>query len=138
MLKQGLRSATLFRKTFFTWSHQDTVRAVAVGLAQAGAVDGYIWETLAGIEPELTRETRVVAKSDWYGFPPIAARASLAADDLEAIRRIFVTMDDDDEGRRLLGRMNLDGFVPGEDAWYDRIQQIIRFVDGQYAQGPQL
>ena len=138
MLKQGLRSASLFRKTFFTWSHHDTVRAVAVGLAQAGAVDGYIWETLARIEPELTRETRVVAKSDWYGFPPIAARASLAADDLEAIRRIFVTMDDSDEGRRLLGRMNLDGFVPGEDAWYDRIRQIIRFVDGQYAQGPQL
>ena len=138
MLKQGFRSASLFRKTFFTWSHHDTVRAVAVGLAQAGAVDGYIWETLARIEPELTRETRVAAKSDWYGFPPIAARASLAAGELEAIRRIFVTMDDSDEGRRLLGRMNLDGFVPGEDAWYDRIQQIIRFVDGQYAQGPQL
>ena len=138
MLKQGFRSATLFRKTFFTWSHQDTVRAVAVGLAQAGAVDGYIWETLARIEPELTSETRVAAKSEWYGFPPIAARASLADNDLEAIRHVFVTMDDDDEGRRLLGRMNLDGFVPGEDAWYDKIQQIIRFVDGQYAQGPQL
>ena len=101
-------------------------------------MDGYIWETLARIEPKLTRETRVVAKSDWYGFPPIAARASLAADNLEAIRRIFVTMGDNDEGRRLLGRMNLDGFVRGEDAWYDRIRQIIRFVDGQYAQGPQL
>ena len=66
------------------------------------------------------------------------ARGSLAAGDLDAIRRIFVTMHDSDEGRRLLGRMNLDGFVPGEDAWYDGIQQIIRFVDGQYAQGPQL
>ena len=138
ILNRGLRSATLFRKTFFTWAHQDTVRAVAVGLAQAGAVDGYIWETLARIEPELTRETRVVAKSDWYGFPPIVARASLAANDLEAIRRVFVSMSDNDEGRRLLGRMNLDGFVPGEDAWYDRIRQIIRFVDGRYAQGPQL
>ena len=138
MLKRGLRSATLFRKTFFTWAHQDTVRAVAVGLAQAGAVDGYIWETLDRIEPELTRETRVVAKSDWYGFPPIVARASLAANDLEAIRRIFVSMNDNDEGRRLLGRMNLDGFVLGEDAWYDRIRQTIRFVDGQHAQGPQL
>ena len=116
MLKRGFRGATLFRKTFFTWSHHDTVRAVAVGLAQAGAVDGYIWETLARIEPELTRETRVAAKSDWYGFPPIVARASLAPNDLEAIRRVFVTMDDDDEGQRLLGRMNLDGFVPGEVA----------------------
>ena len=127
ILNQGLRSATLFRKTFFTWAHQDTVRAVAVGLAQAGAVDGYIWETLARVEPALTRETRVAAKSDWYGFPPIVARASLGDGDLEAIRKVFVTMDDDDDGQRLLGRMNLDGFVPGEDAWYDRIQQIIRY-----------
>lgn len=138
MMKRGLRSATLFRKTFFTWAHQDTVQAVAVGLAQAGAVDGYIWETLARIEPELTGETRVIAKSDWYGFPPIVARASLAAEDLDAIRQIFVSMDENDEGRRLLGRMNLDGFVPGEDTWYDRIQRMIQFVDSQYAQGPQL
>ena len=138
MLKRGLRSATLFRKTFFTWAHQDTVRAVAAGLAQAGAVDGYIWETLARIEPALTRETRVVDKSDWYGFPPIVARASLAVDDLDAVRRIFVSMDGNSDGRRLLGRMNLDGFVPGEDVRYDRIQRIIRFVDDRYAQGPQL
>ena len=138
MLKRGLQGGTLFRKTFFTWAHQDTVRAVAVGLAQAGAVDGYIWETLARVEPDLIRETRVVAKSEWYGFPPIVARASLAAGDLEAIRQVFVSMGDDDEGRRLLERMNLDGFVPGEDAWYDRIRQIIRFVDGQYAQTPEL
>ena len=138
MLKRGLRGGTLFLKTFFTWAHQDTIRAVAVGLAHAGAVDGYIWETLARIEPELTRETRVVEKSEWYGFPPIAARASLAPGDLEAIRQVFVLMDDNDEGRRLLKSMNLDGFVPGEDAWYDQIRQIIRFVDGQYVQGPQL
>ena len=63
MLEQGVRPVDLFRKSFFTWAHQDTVRAVAVGLAQTGAVDGYIWEVLAQIQPALTAKTRGVSKS---------------------------------------------------------------------------
>ena len=37
ILKRGLRSATLFRKTFFTWAHQDTV---AGGRGRAGTGRG--------------------------------------------------------------------------------------------------
>ncbi len=136
MLKEGLRGSTLFRKTFFTWAHQDTIRAVAVGLAQGGAVDGYIWEVLSRIDPELTARTRVVSKSDWYGFPPIVAAASLAQDTLEAVREALVTMNADEAGRRLLGEMRLDGFTPGEDSLFDGIRRINDFVDGAYAQQP--
>ena len=97
-------------------------------------MDGYIWETLALVEPELTRETRVASKSDWFGFPPIVARASLDEGEINRIQQTFVSMSDNREGRRLLERMNLDGFVPGEDAWYDTIHRMIQFVDGQCAQ----
>jgi len=136
MLEQGLRPADLFRKAFFTWAHQDTVRAVAVGLAEAGAVDGYIWEVLAQIQPELTARTRIVSKSDWYAFPPIAARGSIDVQDLQSIRRALIDMTTDREGRELLREMGLDGFVEGDDSMFDDIARINRLVDARYAARP--
>ncbi len=136
MLEQGVRPGDLFRKTFFTWAHQDTVRAVAVGLAQAGAVDGYIWEVLAEIQPELTARTRIVSKSAWYAFPPIAARSSLSPDLHESIRDALTGMSADQEGLALLSEMRLDGFIKGDDSLFDDIRRINLFVDSRYAQRP--
>ena len=71
-------SMSFFRKKFFAWGHGNIVRAVAVGLADGGYVDGYIWDSMSKTEPEVTEHTRVVNHSIEYAFPPIVARASLA------------------------------------------------------------
>ena len=46
LFRLGKDAATFFRKSFFTWGHRRVVDAVAVGLAQGGSVDGYVWDTL--------------------------------------------------------------------------------------------
>ena len=42
-----------------------------------GAVDGYIYDVGAEIDPDLTKDTRVLRASAWLGFPPIAAVSAL-------------------------------------------------------------
>lgn len=67
-----------FSRSIFTYGHRNVVRAVAGGLTRSGSVDGYVWETLASVEPSLTARTRLVKRSEWLGFPPFAARADRA------------------------------------------------------------
>ncbi len=55
--ERNLRPDQFFRHSFFTYGHRNVVRAVAAGLAQSGSVDGYVWEVMAEIEPELTAKT---------------------------------------------------------------------------------
>lgn len=62
-----------FSRTFFTYGHRNVVRAVAAGLADCGSVDGYVWDVLAEREPALTARTRIVRRSEWLGFPPVAS-----------------------------------------------------------------
>jgi len=59
----------VFRRTVFTYGHRNVVRAVAGGLTRSGSVDGYVWEVLSQEEPELAGRTRVIARSEWLGFP---------------------------------------------------------------------
>ncbi len=127
----GERSEAFFSRTFFTWAHRKVVDAVAVELAQGGAVDGYVWETLRRSHSELTDRTRVVEQSPEFGFPPFVARVSLPEADFAALRQVLVAMGGDVEGKKLLAQLNLDGFAPGERKLYDGIARMAGKVAGQ-------
>ena len=108
------RPDSFFSRYFFTYGHRNVVRAVAAGLAQCGSVDGYVWEVVRDIEPELTNRTRVVRKSELLGFPPVAANIRLRhTPTVRKIAEALNTMAENDAGRALLKTLRLDGFTPG-------------------------
>lgn len=117
---------TFFRKTFFTWSHKKVIEAVAMGIAQGGAVDSYIWETVDRISPELTRRTRIVQRSPEYGFPPFVAHRDLDPELFDQVQRFLLTMHQDPEGTALLQRINLDRFISGDMHLYDGVAGMMR------------
>jgi phosphonate transport system substrate-binding protein len=130
LINRGIEPKHYFRKTFFTWSHRAVVKAVADGVAQGGAVDSYVWETLAEKEPELTRRTRVVSKSPEYGFPPMVIRRDLTQQRADYLRNALIDMSSDEAGTSLLRQLNLDGFVLGNDELYNGISESIRILEG--------
>lgn len=128
MLRAGLDPQTLFHKSFFTYAHRKVVSAVAAGVADGGSVDGYVWETLALVSPNLTAKTRVALKSPEFGFPPLVARASMSQRDFAAMQDVLVGMSADEEGKALLRRLNLDGFARDDPRVFDGIVQALEYV----------
>lgn len=129
LARQGMQPASFFAKGFFTWSHRKVVEAVASGLAQGGAVDGYVWDTLSRTHPELTARTRIVNESPQFGFPPIVASRAVPKRDIAALQQVLFGMVHDTEGTYLLDQLNLGGFVYGDDSLYDSIADMSRFVE---------
>jgi phosphonate transport system substrate-binding protein len=129
LLKMRESPGTFFARTFFTWGHRKVVDAVGVGLAQGGAVDGYVWDTLALLHPQLTARTRIVERSPPFGFPPLVARSSVVRSDFDAMQAVLLGMTADGEGRALLKRLNLDGFIPGASELFDGVREMSRLVD---------
>ncbi|HRP74759.1 MAG TPA: PhnD/SsuA/transferrin family substrate-binding protein [Rhodocyclaceae bacterium] len=127
--REGRNYEQFFRRSFYTWSHRKVVEAVAVGLADGGAVAGYVWETLARIRPEITARTRVVSTSPVYGFPPFVARKDVDSAVFTIVQNVFLDMRGDPEGERLLETLNLDGFVAGTPDMFDEIREMARLVD---------
>ncbi len=127
--KQGADSNFFFRRTFFTHSHRKAIEAVAVGVADASSVSSYIWETLNQQGPALTGRTRVAAQSEEYGFPPLVAYHTFPAREFDALQQALVTMADDAQGREVLNKMNLDGFVLPQAEIYRPVQDIVRYME---------
>ncbi len=124
--RAGEDASRFFKKSFYTWSHRKVIEAVAAGLAQGGAVDGYIWDSLSRLNPDLTGATRVAWRSPTYGFPPIVARRG--AEGGAALRHALIEMAHTPPGQALLARLNLDGFVPGEAGLFDGIKANWRYL----------
>lgn len=121
------RPEDFFRKTFFTYGHRNVVRAVASGLADSGSVDGYVWEVISEIEPELARQTKVIARSEWLGFPPVACLKRLkVSPDTRAVEHALLNMQADPDGAEVLRLLRLDGFVTARPDLYDGIAQKVR------------
>lgn len=129
LAQRRLSEEMFFRKTFFTYGHRNVIRAVASGLANSGSVDGYVWEVMQHIEPNLVAQTKVILRSPWYGFPPIAAPAKIKGTAVFAkLRSAFLNMASDPVGRSVLGRLELDGFADVAESTFDSISANIELV----------
>ena len=129
LIRAGIRPTRFFRKSFFTYAHRKVVDAVTTGLADAGEIDGYVYDTIEKQYPERTRDVRVAWRSPQYGFPPIVARHSLDDESFLRIQRALLGMKDRPEGRDVLQRLNLDGFVPNDDKVFDGIRGLVAILN---------
>ncbi|MBC8751886.1 MULTISPECIES: substrate-binding domain-containing protein [Paraburkholderia] len=129
LMRAGIRPSTFFKKSFFTYAHRKVVDAVTTGIADAGEIDGYVYDTIEKQYPERTRDIRVAWRSPQYGFPPIVARRSLDEESFLRIQHALVNMKDSPAGRDVLQRLNLDGFVPDGDKVFDGIRHLVTILN---------
>lgn len=118
------------KRAFFAHGHRNVAEAVAARLAQAGSIDGYVWETIRLQGMSAALQTEVLWKSPLHGFPPIVASLGAGHLRVDALQATLLGMAGDDTGRELLKALNLDGFVAGDPALFDSIRQLARSVPG--------
>ncbi|QLQ20008.1 MAG: PhnD/SsuA/transferrin family substrate-binding protein [Exiguobacterium profundum] len=131
LARMGRRPETFFQRTLFTYGHRNVVRAVAGRLTRSGSVDGYVWEALARVEPDLTTRTKVIARSEQLGFPPFVARRERTEEaGVGALRAALLSLSATSQGREALDLLQLDGIIPGDLSLYDGIRQRMLDVAG--------
>lgn len=131
LAERKLRPDQFFRQVIFTYGHRNVVRAVASGLAQSGSVDGYVWEVMSSIEPELTAKTEIVAVSELLGFPPVAClKSQRLSEGVELLHKALIEMAQDEEGSHVLNMLRLDGFADEPETLFDSIAAKMMLVRG--------
>jgi phosphonate transport system substrate-binding protein len=127
--KAGIGQRDL-KRAFFAHGHRNVADAVASRLADAGSIDGYVWETMKLQGMAGASQTEVIWKSRLHGFPPLVAAKEAEPARVDALRRSLLDMPKDDAGRALLKSLNLDGFIAGQAGLFDSIRQLARGVPG--------
>lgn len=130
LAQQGETAELFFSKTIFTYSHDNSILAVAKGLVDAAAVDGHQWEYFEHFNPTYTSKTRVIRKSQPFGSPPLVASARLKDEVRSKIQELILSMHTDSEGRRILEKLLIDRFVAPQEEWYEPARAMIAGLPG--------
>lgn len=117
-----------FARTLFTYSHENSIQAVAEGWVDGAAVDSLVYDAMVARERFYAEQTRIVWRSDPFGAPPAVVHPDLDPDLKEQLRQVLLTMDQNEAGREALATLGVDRFVPGEKAWYDSAREVLEAV----------
>ncbi|MBI5248716.1 MAG: phosphate/phosphite/phosphonate ABC transporter substrate-binding protein [Desulfomonile tiedjei] len=129
LAKMGERPETFFRQVIYTYSHDNSIIAVAKGMVDGASVDGLVWDYFNKRNPALTSSTRIIRKSDHYGIPPLVASNRLPEDVKGRVRNLLFSLHNHDEGKKILDQLMIDRFVEPQDNWYDSIRQMQKSRD---------
>lgn len=129
--RMGESAASFFQRTFFTYSHDHAIYAVAEGVADAAAVDSLVLDYAIQVDPALRDRLRVLGKSPAFGIPPVVVGPGIRPQTKALLSEALFAMADDMEGRQALQALGVDRFLPGRDQDYDSVRALERELDRQ-------
>ena len=115
---------SFFSETTYTYSHDNSIMAVAKNLVNGAAVDGHIWEYYNRRNPFYTNATRVIKKSKPFGSPPLVVSKKLSQELKSKISFLLLNMNKDTEGQRILKELMIDRFDPPKWEWYQPVREM--------------
>ncbi|UCH21193.1 MAG: phosphate/phosphite/phosphonate ABC transporter substrate-binding protein [Deltaproteobacteria bacterium] len=129
LAEMGERPDSFFSSVNYTYSHDNSIMAVARNLVDGATVDGHIWEYYNIRNPIYTSKTRVIKKSQPFGSPPLVSSVYLPVKLKEKIRNSLFTMHQDPDGRRILKELMIDRFVAPREIWYESVRNMEQKVE---------
>jgi phosphonate transport system substrate-binding protein len=120
----GANPEDFFGNTIYTYSHDNSIRAVAMSLVDGAAVNGQVWEYYNHSEPVFTAKTRIIKKSQPFGNPPVVASSHLSNQIKVRIRGLLLSMHREPEGKKILNELMIDNFISPKEEDYDPILEM--------------
>jgi phosphonate transport system substrate-binding protein len=113
---------------FFTYSHDNSIIAVAEKLAEGAAVDSLVYDDMKETHPDIIAKTRIIEISPPFGIPPIVVSKDIDPFLEKKLRGIFLNMNNDEEGKKILANVRIDRFTQLNDNAYDSIREMRKYV----------
>jgi phosphonate transport system substrate-binding protein len=121
LLELGLTQG-FFGKVLRSGSHEESIRMVADGRADASFVTSLVLEYELAHGAGAAERVRVIESLGPTRTPPVIARSSLPEGVRQALQRHLLAMHDDPEGRSILDQALIKRFVRVDDSNYDDVR----------------
>jgi phosphonate transport system substrate-binding protein len=124
----GENPETFFKLTFFTYSHDKSIQAVAEKMVDGAAVDSLVWDFKNATDPRFTSRTKIISKSSPYGIPPLVVSKDIDPVLKEKLRKILLQMHENKQGKEILDSIMIDRFSEANDSLYDSVREMKKVV----------
>jgi len=123
LLELGLTNG-FFGKVLRSGSHEESIRMVATGKADASYVDSLVLDYDREKGLGHARDVRVIESLGPAGICPIAISTSVPAEARAKLQKALVTMHEDPKGKEILGGALVSRFAAVDESNYDDIRAM--------------
>jgi len=120
----GEQPETFFSRTFFTYSHDVAIDAVADGIADGASVDSLVLDFALKRDAALGQRVRVIHTSPPFGMPPVVVSPMIRPQLRQALEELLLNMHLDSAGQSALQALGYDRFVRVSDEDYQTAREI--------------
>ncbi|NIA25436.1 MAG: phosphate/phosphite/phosphonate ABC transporter substrate-binding protein [Gammaproteobacteria bacterium] len=121
----GSTPEAFFGRTFFTYSHDRAIKAVAEGVADAAGVDSLVLDNALARDPALASKIRVIHQSPAFTNPPVVVSPNVSPRSIAELENILFSISTDPAASEVLSSLGVDSFAPVDDAAYDGVRDVI-------------
>lgn len=121
---QETRPEDFFASHIFTYSHDNSVRAVRDGIVDGASVESQVLDEMMARDPELQRHIRVIQHSPDFSAPPVIVRPGLNEALETRLRDFFLTLHENSRGKAILQNMGIDRYQPATDDDYASVRAL--------------
>lgn len=129
LARMGTTAESFFSTPIYTYSHDKSIEAVAQHLVDGAAVDSLVWEYLHARNPRWTAGTRIIERSEPYGIPPLVVPRGMAPELKKELKDFFLHVHEEEKGKQILSEIMIDRFVEIDDAIYEPVRTMKRWLD---------
>lgn len=129
--RRGETPESFFRRSVFTYSHDNSIQAVAEKLVDGAAVDSLVYDYTIARNPQFSGMTRVIDRLGPYGIPPVVVHPRLNGRFKEQLLGVLTGMHRDKRGRAILEDLLIDRFVVIDSSAYDSMREMALAVRWQ-------
>jgi phosphonate transport system substrate-binding protein len=124
----GFTPEEFFARTFYTYSHDEAIRAVASGVADGAAVDSLVYDYAVARDPSLAEKVKVIHRSPDFGIPPVVVSPFTRPQVKEELQTLLLEMKNDPIARDALASIGMEQFVLIDDGAYDSVRALMGVI----------
>ena len=104
-------------------SHENAIKLLMKGDADAGAIDSTVFEQECVRNPALRDEFRLIRTLGPNPMPPFVIRSELPEETKAAVKKALLNLHNSEKGRKMLDEMHVDRFVEVDEEYYSTIRR---------------
>jgi phosphonate transport system substrate-binding protein len=83
-----------------------------------------VYDWLSETNPELISKTKIILISPPFGVPPVVVPKNINVKLKEELIKIFINLDKNEQGKKILTKLRINKFVKRNDKIYDSIRMM--------------
>lgn len=125
----GQSPESYFREYIYTYSHDNSIKAVYEGLVDGASVESLVFQYIVDRNPEYASRLKIIHKSPSYATPPVVVRPGIDPKLKDQLQNLFLNMHKDEKGNAILKNLSIDEFVLIDEKDYDSVRELLNVVN---------